>query len=155
MIVHKIAQIIQLVPIDAFAPLVVVVPEIGHVFHVEHSIPDPKEKWIVKHCIKGSQIACKIAHISIKDLAHGIDTCCILELAPKPFGHFGYCINSDPIDIILPDQITNPLQELGTDPIIFLFEIGQTCQSAVFYPVLILGGEVIITDDTEVVVMVR
>ena len=57
--------------------------------------------------------------------------------------------------MILVHQIFNPGQKSGSDVVIFLFEISQFGKSTIFYPILVVSGEVLIGDFTVIMVMGR
>ena len=154
MIVHEIAEIVQFISIDSSSPLIIMTPQISHILVVKNSVPYPKEERIVQHSIQRAQISRKVAHISIKDLPDSIDPSSILELFPEPFWHFGYSVDSDPVDLVFLDQVADPLQQLCADPIVLLFQVGQTCQSAVLDSVLVFCGEVVVRDYAVPVVVV-
>ena len=74
MVVTEIAHIVESINIDIFAPFIVVIPKIVHIFLIEECISDPEEEGVVENGVKGAQIASKVPHIAIEDFTYSVDT---------------------------------------------------------------------------------
>lgn len=75
------------------------------------------------------------------------------ELTPEPFRDLGHCVDSDAVDMVFCDEIVDPFQQLCTDELVLVFEIGQTGQTAVLDSVLVLCGKILIRDHTVVMII--
>ena len=67
-------------------------------------------------------------------------------MAPEPFGHLGDGVDSEAVYVVFVDHVADPVKSGGSDVVVFLLEIGQTGQSAVFDSALVMVGEVCVGD---------
>lgn len=72
-----------------------------------------------------------VSIIAIEDLSHLEDTSRGSELVPVPFRHFWNSINSDTVEVIGCDKPVDPARKLISNPVVFMFQVGQACESAV------------------------
>lgn len=153
MIITEVGHIVESVWINIFAPLVIVVSKIVHILLVEQSVSNPKEERIVKASVQRTQVTSNVPHVAIEDLTNSVNSWGLRELTPEPFGYFWDSIDSETINMILADKISNPIQKCGPHIVIFLFEICQLGKSAVLDPVLIVVGEILIWNLAPVVIV--
>jgi len=70
MVITEVAQIVQLVEIQIFAPFGVVVYQTVHIFLVEEYVSDPEEERVVENSVHGTNVPCYVVHIPVKDFSY-------------------------------------------------------------------------------------
>lgn len=153
MIVHEIGHIVQWFWINIFSPFIVVVSDIGHVLIVEDSVSDPEKERVVKCTTDWSDVTANVPHGAVENLTDSVNSWSLSELTPEPFGHLWNCIDSQAVDLVFLDQVMDPAQKSGSNVVVFLLQVGEICQAAVFYSVLVVVGKVGVWNGTEIVVM--
>ena len=120
-IIDEVGHVIEAFKVDILGPLIVIISDVVHVFVVEDGVSDPKEEWVIENTADWSDVRSKVPHWAIEDFSDGINSWSLGELGPEPFWHFGDGIDSQTINVVFLNQVSDPTQQSGSDVIVFLF----------------------------------
>jgi hypothetical protein len=91
-----------------------------------------------QQCINIILVISNVTRIVVKDLSNLIHSGSLGEFFPKRFRNFRNSVNSNPVNLVLLNKVLNPVLECLSHPGVFLSQIRQPRQSAVFHLPLIV-----------------
>lgn len=74
-------------------------------------------------------------------------------MGPEPFWHFGNSVDSQTVNVVFLNQISDPAQQSGSDVIVLLLQVSQVGQSAVFNSVLVVSSKIVVRNGTPIMVV--
>jgi len=90
------------------------------------------EEGVVQDTADGSLVASSIRHVGVKDFTDSVDTRGLGEFSPEVLGNIRNSINSEAINVIGIDDVSNPGKKGASHEVIVLVEISKLSKPASF-----------------------
>ena len=130
------------------------VADLGHIVTLAEYVLDGVVHGIIEHTSHVLLVWADIGGISVKGLTHLENTGSLAVLRPKVLWYVRDGIDSDSIESVIIDEVSNPVLEITSNPVVGLVEIWEISQSAVFdlplvAPILDIAAVVVVLSPVE------